>query len=309
MSGSVILKSSPRSGQGRRVQDFFELIKVHLSLYIGLSALAGHVLAQDHLGLNSLVLGFWVLVLAFGAGGLNNVQDREFDRRFQRTRHRVLARKGMGVKKALTLALVLAGMGIGGLYLSYTSIWPCVLGLLALVCYNGLYTPIKKQGLWALVPGVICGMIPPAIGWFAVPEALACTDRTGLVILMACLGFWQLPHYMLVELSQGQENGHSKGFGQVWTPPCLRCQVLIWSLVFSLGLVLFLICGWVNSPMLADILLGLALVLPFVLAGFFCLPSLGRQAQNFSRRSLFFCFNIFNLSMLAYLSIIILDRI
>lgn len=281
------------------VKAFFELSKSHLSLYIALSAVAGHVLARGLLELDSLVLGTWVFMLAGGCGVLNNIQDRKYDRRFSRTRNRVLARRAFPLEGAWILAFTLIGAAWAGLSLSYSSILPAILGALALICYNGLYTPMKKASLWAMVPGTACGMIPPAIGWAAVPGHLAAEDISGLLILTACLGFWQFPHYMLVDLKQGES-----GFKKIWPGRELRYQVLIWTSLYSLGMALLLIRSWIMNPWVFIPAFVMAVILPPSLAFFLFYPGFLRD-ENRAKRA----FLIMNLSMFLFLSGIILDRL
>jgi protoheme IX farnesyltransferase len=73
-----------------------------------------------------------------------------------------------------------------------------VLGLIAAVFYNGVYTPwLKPTSAFAAVPGAIPGSIPPVIGWVAAGGGL--TD-TGAIILFGILFLWQMPHFWALAL-------------------------------------------------------------------------------------------------------------
>ncbi len=278
-----------------------ELSKAHLSVYIALSAVAGHVLAQDHFSCGSLVLGGWVFLLAAGSGVLNNIQDREYDLSFPRTRNRVLPRRAFPLERAWIMAFILIGSAGAGLYYSYSSLLPAILGTVALICYNGLYTPMKKTSLWAMVPGTACGMIPPVMGWFAVPGYVCSTDISGLVILTACLGSWQFPHYLLVNLKQGEAcwGGHNP-----LSDSDLHCQVLIWTSLFSLGMALFLVRGWVVNQWLLAPAFALAVLLSPVMGLMLFYPGSRRQEIRAGN-----AFLTMNLSIFLFLSIMILDRL
>jgi len=307
MSGNPV--SLPRSAPGPGVvlsgwgRGAMELAKIHLSLYIAISAIAGHALALGSAGFHSICLGGWVLVLACGAAVLNNIQDRCWDRNVARTRNRVLARQAFPLIRAKAVAAVLTGTGLAGLLVFYDSVFPVLLGIIALICYNGLYTPVKKISLWAMVPGIFCGMIPPAIGWTAVPGTMASTDISGLVLLMSALGLWQFPHFLLVCLkapSPGTKRG-VPGFTGIWSAGEVKCQVLIWTALFSLVMVLFLLRGWVHTPWIRSSVFFTALSLPPAMAGLL----LARRTL----RCPVFCFGLMNLSMLLFLGAVILDQI
>jgi len=73
-----------------------------------------------------------------------------------------------------------------------------VLGLVAAVFYNGIYTPwLKPSSPFAAVPGAIPGAIPPVIGWVAGGGSL--TDA-GAIVLFGILFLWQMPHFWALSL-------------------------------------------------------------------------------------------------------------
>lgn len=303
MSGNRVLVSDPVL-PSHLIGAFFELTKIHLSLYIALSAVFGHVLAQDQFSMTSLGLGLFVLILTAGSAIFNHIQDREFDPWFARTRNRCLVQKTIPPSMAALLAAGLVLIGLGGLFLCFPGLKASGLGLLALFCYNALYTPLKKKSLGAIVPGALCGMLPPAIGWAAVPRSVAVADVTGLFIVLVVFGVWQIPHFFIILLKQlpGElEAAPFPSFFRIFSRREIKGQVLIWTSLYSLGVLLFLLKGWIHSLGLSLSLGGAALGLPFLMAAI-----LGRK-QNAA--SLPLCFFAINLSMLFFMGLTILDRI
>lgn len=299
MSGSPILISDPMYFKARLhgIRTFLELTKIHLSLYIALSAVTGHVLAQHRLSFDSFLFGIWVLLLSAGSGVLNNIQDRFYDAGFTRTRNRALVKKRISLTSAGWVSGILMIAGLLGL--SFSGPLPMVLGLAAVVFYNGVYTPMKKKWRFlSMIPGTICGMLPPAMGWTAVLKQMAVADLSGLFIVMAALGFWQLPHYLLIYLKQSEP---PDPFHSGVPRHQISHQVFIWTCLFSLCVLLFLIQGWIASPILGLVLFTSALTFPLALGA--CL-----LFKKPSRRYLDICFWAINLSMLLFLATIVLDR-
>ncbi len=282
-----------------------ELTKFRLTGFITLSALFGYILAAPTpvSGGGFLVTGAGVWLLAAGAAALNQIQDRHFDRWFARTRHRCLAQKQVSVGAAGWAA---SGLVVSGLILLARgpgTHLPWILGILSLVLYNGLYTPLKKKTLFAVWPGVLCGMLPPAIGWTAVHPDVCQGTGFQLLGLMMVLGIWQVPHFLILAAAQP---AHDPGAGRfpsvfrVWTKTELNLQILIWVCIYSLGIFWFLLNGGMLGSRFSAGLAALALMLPVAMGLFFY----GRPARPKTGG-----FAAINLSMFLFMVLGILDRI
>ena len=287
----------------------FELTKIHLSLYIALSAVFGHVLARNRFTMDSLILGVFVLILSAGSGILNNIQDREFDTWFPRTRNRCLVKQRIPLSMAGLMAMAFIFTGLGGLFFIFPGTAPAGLGVLAVICYNGLYTPLKKRSLAAIVPGTLCGMLPPAMGWVSVPRGMAVSDATGLFIVMAVFGLWQIPHFFIILLKQDPVNGKDLPypcFISLFSRKEIKCQILIWTCLYSLGIFLFLLKNWIFSFGLSLSLCMVGFGLPVLMALIF---GWKRNIFSLSFSYLNLGFVAINLSILSFVGIGILDRI
>jgi protoheme IX farnesyltransferase len=280
-----------------------ELTKFRLTGFIALSAMFGHILAAPAPGIDTLVTGAGVWLLAAGAAVFNHIQDRRYDRWFARTRHRCLVQNRVGVQTAGWVASGLVFSGLALLAGGLDTHLPWILGVLALACYNGLYTPLKKKTLFAVWPGVICGMLPPAIGWTAVPQALCHGTGIQLFGVMLVMGIWQVPHFLVLAAAQpvcdpGADRFPS--FIRLWTKTELFLQILVWVCVYSLGIFWFLLNGGIVLPGFSASLAGMALVLPGVMGLFFTRFPAYAGAGGFTT---------LNLSMLIFMVLGILDRI
>jgi len=167
------------------------LVRFRLSLAVAASAGAGLLLAPTPPQLPLLLVAFAGTTLLAAAGSaLNQVQERDLDARMLRTCHRPLPAGQMTPGGALALAVFLTLSGLA--LLAASGLLPSLLGLAALCCYNGLYTPLKRRTPLALLAGAGCGALPPLIGWSAAGGALA---DFRILLLITLLYLWQLPHF------------------------------------------------------------------------------------------------------------------
>ena len=99
----------------------------------------------------------------------------------------------MRIKGALILFVteILSGSLI--LYLAANPL-ALLLGWLALVWYNLVYTFLKRITPHAVIPGSFIGAIPPLIGWVAAGGSLL--DFRAWVLALFFF-VWQVPHFYL----------------------------------------------------------------------------------------------------------------
>lgn len=183
-----------------RLSLWFRLVKLPLSLAIVVAAMTGFFLGPRPLPNAAWPFFLGVLALSAGCAALNNYQDRHLDACFKRTRKRPLPSGRIRPQSALAAAGLLIAIGLAVLTLFHAATG--AIGFLAMCSYNFLYTPLKRKTLWALLPGVVCGMLPPLMGWMA---AGGSPFRFEIILLMMLFAVWQIPHFWLLILSREDE--------------------------------------------------------------------------------------------------------
>lgn len=173
------------------------IAKFPLCALIAFSALFGHLFALEAINRQSIFVFIAVLLLACGAASLNSYQERLVDALMTRTLDRPLVRQKLSAVHALVQAVLLISCGLM-LLLWSSGLSPFMAGILGAVVYNAVYTRMKQHSLHAIIPGVLCGAIPPYIGWLAADGELFSFQAALPVLLLI---FWQIPHFFLVVLN------------------------------------------------------------------------------------------------------------
>jgi protoheme IX farnesyltransferase len=76
-----------------------------------------------------------------------------------------------------------------------------VLGLVALVSYVAVYTPLKRHTHLALLVGAVPGAIPPLLGWATADG----TVELGGMLLFGVLFLWQVPHFAAISIFRADD--------------------------------------------------------------------------------------------------------
>lgn len=282
----------------QRLTLLWQLGRIGLSAMVALSALTGYLFAKGTETPAAFILFLAIGLLASGCSALNQWQEQDLDARMVRTRQRPLPAGKLSATAALTVAIVALCCGIL-LLLLMPSYQPLLLGLLAIIWYNGIYTPLKKRTPFAALPGAICGALPPLIGWTAAGAPLF-ADKS--MILAGTLFLWQIPHswLLLCHYRQDlQQSGLPNLFETIPTERLLRINHC-WLSALGLCYLLFPLFGYIAHPFLsATFLAGLAAI------GLGIVYETQKELTNVISKRLF---HLTNLSMALLLVILLLDN-
>ena len=180
----------------RYVDIFLQLGKVRISSLATVTMVAGYVLAHGSVTGALVVLTAGVFLLACGASGLNQIQERDIDARMKRTMGRPIPAGVVSPRAAAITAVLCLVAGSSLIWVSSNTL-AMMLGLLTVFWYNGVYTPLKRVTAFAAVPGGVVGAIPPVLGWVAGGGSVA---DPRILAVAVFLFMWQIPHFWLLML-------------------------------------------------------------------------------------------------------------
>lgn len=157
-----------------------------------ISTAGGYLLAsRGHIDAGTLqaTLGGMALMVASGCV-LNNLIDRDLDRKMDRTRNRVLA---TGCMTPVAAALYASLLGIAGTLVLWTATNPLCVGIVlaGLAVYVVAYSLVlKPRSMYSTLIGSLAGAAPPLTGYCAVIGRF----DAGAWILLSIFSLWQMAH-------------------------------------------------------------------------------------------------------------------
>jgi protoheme IX farnesyltransferase len=180
---------------GSSWRDFYELIKPRMNLLILGTTTVGFSLAarttDDWKRLPNALVG--TALCAASAAILNQLIEKQYDARMERTANRPLPTGRISERHALILGI--AAGALGGCYLLLLVNWlTALLGTATLASYVLVYTPLKRLTTLNTIVGAIPGAVPPMMGWTAVTGSLAIPA----LALFGILFVWQIPHFLAI---------------------------------------------------------------------------------------------------------------
>ncbi len=189
--GNAVVGQMSASGPFQWLQDFKMLVKFRLSLTVVFSSAMGFLIASpgSWSWFSLLMLSLGGFLVTGAANILNQVLEKDYDRLMQRTAQRPLATGRMRVSEAVLLAGIMALFGVT--MLAWFNPWTAFLGMVALMLYAFVYTPLKRIGPVAVFVGAIPGALPTLIGAAAAEGFISALGAS----LFAIQFFWQFPHF------------------------------------------------------------------------------------------------------------------
>jgi len=177
-----------------KLGDYVMLVKLKLSLLVVFTSLMSYlVVAGSQAGLVQMILlGVGGFLVTGAANALNQVLEKDHDKNMKRTADRPITAGRMTMSEAVMFAGLscLIGVSILALFNPLTSL----LGMLSLICYAFVYTPMKRYSTSAVAIGAIPGALPALIGCTAFEGTIS---MFGLGIF-ALQFLWQFPHFWAI---------------------------------------------------------------------------------------------------------------
>ncbi|WP_246144353.1 heme o synthase [Neolewinella aurantiaca] len=244
MKEQITTSRNNTQGIAGRLNDLGALVKFRLSATVVLSSVLAYLVA---LGAGSFS---WWAVCVLTAGGflttaaaniLNELLEKDYDKMMVRTQNRPLAEGRLSSSDALLIAGFSSIAGIT--LLALFNPWTAFLGMVSLISYAFVYTPLKRVGPIAILVGAIPGALPALIGCAAAEGMITTLGIT----LFSIQFFWQLPHFYAIGYL-GYADYAKAGFklvpeknGDVDTDMLSRDSVLACIALFPLAVVPFLL--------------------------------------------------------------------
>jgi protoheme IX farnesyltransferase len=237
-----------------------ELTKLSITVFVTVTTAFGYIAYSGVINSKMILPTIGILFLACGSAAINHYQERNTDQLMERTKKRPIPSGKIKASTVLFMAVFLAVSGSVMLFYG-GNLLALLLGILNLIWYNAIYTPLKKKTPFAIIPGSIVGALPPMVGWVS-----AGGDIFNPQILLIAIFFfiWQIPHFwlLLLLLDKDYQKAGFPTLTQIFNQQQLGRITFIWIIataVTGLLLPLFQISqnGYINlSLLLAAIWLG-----------------------------------------------------
>jgi protoheme IX farnesyltransferase len=181
-------------------RDLLALTKPRITAMVLVTEAAGLRLAPGHTSAHALWLSLVGTALIVGsANALNMWWEVDVDARMARTRNRPLPAGRLSTDAALAFGLALAAVSTPMLFL--VNVATGLLGLVSLVSYVAVYTPLKRHTSLALLVGAVPGAMPPLMGWSTATGSVG----LGGLLLFAVLFLWQVPHFAAITIFRAED--------------------------------------------------------------------------------------------------------
>jgi len=232
-----------------------ELCKLKITVAVTITTVAGYALGAARIDSAIILPTFGLFLVACGSAALNHWQERDTDARMDRTRERPIPSGRISALQAACFAFFLVISGAMILYFQ-SGLTASLLSLLAMIWYNGFYTPLKKVSAYAVVPGGLIGSIPPMVGWVAAGRGVLDLEILAFAFFIF---LWQVPHFWLLSMFLGQdyEKGGFPCISNLFSEAQMRRIIYSWSVATVMSPFLILGATGEFSLVLSLIIAGL----------------------------------------------------
>lgn len=218
----------------RHSRSYLQLIKPGITLSNTISGAAGFFLAASFVTFSWTAfigaIGGIAFVIA-SACVMNNILDRDIDKRMKRTAKRDVASGVISIPKAMVFGIILGLIGLG-LLVFLTNALTVLLGVVAYVWYVAIYGIAKRTTAYSTLIGGVAGALPPVAGYTALTGSI----DAGAIILFLILFFWQMPHFYAIAMFRQSDYASAKL--PVWSVKygmkSSKVQILVFTIIFAI---------------------------------------------------------------------------
>lgn len=195
MVSENVYKEDTNATIGGKVRDYIQLGKLRLSLTVVFSAGMAYLIAGPEPTPWPDFIAFLCggLLITLAANAFNQIIEVNTDSLMKRTAPRPLPGGRMEAKEAFGFAVGCALLG-STLLAVFGNLPSAFIGIVSLILYSFIYTPLKKYGTVAVWAGAVPGALPAIIGWSAATGDIG----LGAWALFGLQYLWQLPHFWAI---------------------------------------------------------------------------------------------------------------
>jgi heme o synthase len=280
----------------RLLKIYLELSKVKITIAVALTTITGYVLARGAFDSGLIIPTIGIFILACASSAINHYQEYEADKLMTRTKLRPIPSGRISANHALTFAFIMTLIGSWLIY-DGSNFLGLQLGLLAMIWYNAIYTPLKRKTAFAVIPGSIIGSLPPLVGWVAGGGSLIDPNA---MILAFFFFIWQVPHFWLLMLKYGEEYKKAgyPAITSIYSPQQLKNTTFVWTFATAISALMIPFFGIIKS---APGIIGLIIASIWLIVIFTKLL-LGKE-QKFNPFYYFMRINYFVLAVMIFLTL------
>lgn len=244
-----------------KIKIFLELTKFRITFFVTVTAVFGFVSNAGNIKTSLIAPALGILFLACSSAVLNHIQERTTDALMERTKLRPIPSGRISAASAFLIFTTLFLIGAGLLF--FFSGWITLfLGLLNLLWYNAIYTPLKKKTALAIIPGSLVGAIPPMIGWVASGGYIF---DPAIIMISFFFFIWQIPHFwlLLLMLNKEYEDAGFPTLTKIFSQAQLSRITFVWIAATAVSAIIIPLYGLTKFTFINLLLLAAGIWLTF----------------------------------------------
>lgn len=183
------------------IREFIRLSKLRVMIPVSITGFTGYFIRDPDLSLYSVLVTAGILMLGISASVVNQIQEADIDAIMARTRNRPIPSGRISKVQAGVYALIMLISGTLLIFLA-GNLSASLFGLINIIIYNLIYTPLKRKTAFAVVPGALTGALPPVIGWVAAGGSV---QDQNILFISFLLFMGQIPHFWLLIARYGED--------------------------------------------------------------------------------------------------------